>query len=80
MKRYIDIITGWKCALSALASLLFAFAAQEFRDVRARHVRRAGHAAPLRVRRERPQVARIRRARVLAHLALEAERVDEEVD
>ncbi len=28
MKRYIDIITGWKCALSALASLLFAFAAQ----------------------------------------------------
>ena len=24
MKRYIDIITGWKCALSALASLLMA--------------------------------------------------------
>ena len=28
MKRYIDVITGRKCALSALASLIFAFAAQ----------------------------------------------------
>lgn len=28
MKRYIDVITGRKCALSALASLLFAFTAQ----------------------------------------------------
>ena len=34
-------------------------------EARRRDVRRAGHAAPLRVRRERPQVARIRRPKFL---------------